>query len=149
MAQETKGSYPRSIPFIIGNEAAERFNYYGIRSIMSTFLAATFFSHLANELADAKANEIAHTFVTISYFTPLIGGLVADWFFGKYKVILYLSIVYTIGSLCLSLLNQDLTYFFIALMLIAMGAGGVKSCVSANVGDQFDSSNEHLMSKVY
>jgi proton-dependent oligopeptide transporter, POT family len=147
--EDKKGTYPKSVPYIIGNEAAERFNYYGIRAIMTTFLAATFFSNLPKEISDAKANEIAHTFVTVSYFTPLIGGLVADWFFGKYKVILYLSIVYAIGSLSLSIFYSDLSYFFMALMLIAIGAGGVKSCVSANVGDQFDKSNEHLLSKVY
>ncbi len=148
-----KGTFPKSIPYIIGNEAAERFNYYGIRAILSTFLVAQFFNVTKDpaltKVAEAKSNEISHLFVTLSYFMPIIGGLIADWFFGKYKTILYLSIVYCIGCLFIALNINDLSLFQMGLFIIACGAGGIKSCVSANVGDQFDKSNQHLMSKVY
>lgn len=82
----TKGKMPRSVPFIIGNEAAERFSFYGIRSIMSTFLVAQFFNPTNNpslqNLAEARSNELVHLFVTFAYFMPLVGGILADWFFG-------------------------------------------------------------------
>jgi len=145
--------YPAAIPYIIGNEAAERFSFYGMRSILSVFLVAQFFNPTGNAaleaVAEAKSNEQVHLFVSLAYFTPMIGALLADWFFGKYKVILYVSIVYCIGHLFLSMFDKDLTWFGYGLTLIAIGAGGIKSCVSANMGDQFDKSNEHLMSKVY
>ena len=55
-----KGKMPKSVPYIIGNEAAERFSFYGIRSIMSTFLVAQFFNPAANpalqNMAEARAN---------------------------------------------------------------------------------------------
>jgi POT family proton-dependent oligopeptide transporter len=148
-----KTSIPKSIPYIIGNEAAERFSFYGIRSIMTTFLVIQFFNPLKNPLlqnvAEAKSNELTHWFVTLAYFMPLVGGIIADWFFGKYKVILYISVVYALGNLIMAVSTHNLTLFATGLIVIAIAAGGIKSCVSANVGDQFDKTNQHLMSKVY
>ncbi|MDE3253754.1 MAG: MFS transporter [Bacteroidota bacterium] len=148
-----KSGMPKAVPYIIGNEAAERFSFYGLRSIMSTFLVAQFFNPAMNpalqNVAEAKSNEMVHLFVTLAYFAPLVGGILADWFFGKYKVILYISLVYAIGNLVLALSTHNLTFFTIGLVVIAAAAGGIKSCVSANVGDQFDKTNEHLLSKIY
>jgi POT family proton-dependent oligopeptide transporter len=149
----TEAKYPKSVPYIIGNEAAERFSFYGMRSILATFLVAQFFNPTLNpalqNIAEAKANESTHFFVTLAYTMPFIGGLVADWFTGKYKIILYISILYCFGHLCLALFDTNLDGFTIGLVLIAVGAGGIKSCVSANVGDQFDKTNQVLLSKVY
>ena len=98
-----KSRFPKSVPYIIGNEAAERFSYYGLRSILVTFLVAQFYNPTLNPalttVAEARANESTHFFVALSYFMPLVGGIMADWFFGKYKVILWLSIVYCLGNL--------------------------------------------------
>ncbi len=146
---------PSAIPYIIGNEAAERFNYYGLRAILVTFMVAQFYNHSGSEdpaivqAAEATANAKTHDFVAMSYLLPLFGGMAADWFWGKYKTILYLSIVYAIGNLLLALSVNNETIFTSALMLIALGAGGIKPCVSANVGDQFTESNQHLMSKAF
>lgn len=148
-----KSRYPKSVPFIIGNEAAERFSYYGLRSILVTFLVAQFYNpgHIAalTTEAEAHANESTHFFVALSYTMPLVGGIMADWFFGKYKVILYISIVYCLGNFFTSSFTNNLSLFTTGLVLIAIGAGGIKSCVSANVGDQFDKTNQDLLSKVY
>jgi proton-dependent oligopeptide transporter, POT family len=145
--------YPSAIPYIIANEAAERFSFYGMRSILPIFLVAQFFNPSGNPalqaVAEAKSNEQTHLFVSLAYFTPMIGAILADWFFGKYKVILYVSIIYCIGHLFLAKFDTDLTWFGYGLTLIAIGAGGIKSCVSANMGDQFNKTNEHLMSKVF
>ena len=145
--------YPAAIPYIIGNEAAERFSFYGMRAILPIFLVAQFFNPTGNPalqtIAEAKSNEQVHIFVALAYATPMLGAALADWFFGKYKIILYVSIIYCFGHLFLAMYDEDLTWFGYGLTLIAIGAGGIKSCVSANVGDQFDKSNEHLMSKIY
>lgn len=153
MTEVKSNKFPKSVPYIIGNEAAERFSFYGMRSILATFLVAQFFNPTFNPalqtMANAQANESVHTFVSIAYVMPVLGAILADWFFGKYKVILYVSIIYCFGHLVLSVYDTDLEYFKYGLLLVAMGAGGIKSCVSANVGDQFTASNQHLMSKVY
>ena len=88
------------------------------------------------------------TFVTAVYFTPLLGSFLADAFWGKYKTIIYLSIVYCLGHLSLAL-NETRTGLIIGLSLIALGAGGIKGCVSAHVGDQFGRENSGLLEKVY
>jgi proton-dependent oligopeptide transporter, POT family len=148
-----KSRFPRAVPFIIGNEAAERFSFYGMRSILVTFLVAQFYNPTGDKamttIAEAHANESTHFFVTLAYALPFVGGLVADWFTGKYRIILMLSLVYCMGHLFLSLFDTNLNGFISGLVLVAIGAGGIKSCVSANVGDQFDASNQDLLSKVY
>lgn len=149
-----KGKFPSAIPYIIGNEFAERFNYYGMRAILATFLVHTFFLNQTggNETtARALANEQVHFFITLNYFMPFIGGLVADWFWGKYRTILTLSIVYCAGSMLLAYASgvPSLGLVTAGLWLIASGSGGIKPCVSANVGDQFDSSNQHLIPKAF
>ncbi len=148
---------PSAIPYIIGNEAAERFNYYGLRAILTTFMVSQFFSakypaaagEEFSQAAVAAANGATHDFVAMSYLLPLFGGMLSDWFWGKYKTILYLSMVYVLGNIMLACTTTNETLFTSALMLIALGAGGIKPCVSANVGDQFDDTNSHLLSKAF
>jgi POT family proton-dependent oligopeptide transporter len=148
-----KTGMPRSIPYIIASEIAERFSFYGLRAIMVTYMAIAFFNpgkiaSLTVE-ADAKANQMSHMFVMLAYFMPLVGALLADCFFGKYRVILFVSIFYTIGHFILSIAGASYPIFATGLIVIACCAGGIKSNVSANMGDQFDKSNEHLISKAY
>ncbi len=146
---------PSAIPYIVGNEAAERFNYYGLRAILTTFMVAQFYNPTGStdpavmQAAEATANAKTHDFVAMSYLLPMFGGMVSDWFWGKYKTILYLSIVYVIGNITLAVSVNSEVVFTSALMLIALGAGGIKPCVSANVGDQFDETNQHLISKAF
>jgi POT family proton-dependent oligopeptide transporter len=151
---ETKeAKFPKAVPYIIGNEAAERFSYYGMRAILSTFLVAQFFNPTHNPalttVAEAKSNEQVHFFVALAYFMPIVGGILADSFFGKYYTILFVSILYTIGHVILSTSITNIDMFTLGLIVIAVGAGGIKASVAANVGDQFDKHNEQLMSKVY
>jgi len=143
------GNIPSGVPFIIGNEFAERFSFYGMRSIIAVFLVHQFFSHETSDVANAKANAINHAFSTLVYFTPLLGAILADWFFGKYRVILIGSLIYTVGHFLLSIFDTSLSGFVTGLIVIAFSAGAIKSCVSANVGDQFDHKNQHLMSSIY
>jgi proton-dependent oligopeptide transporter, POT family len=149
------GKFPASIFYIVGNEAAERFNYYGLRAILTTFMIAQFYNPTGStdpsvvQAAEATANAKTHDFVAMSYLLPMFGGMIADWFWGKYKTILWLSIVYALGSTMLALSVSTEVMFTSSLLLIAIGAGGIKPCVSANVGDQFDASNSHMLPKAF
>ncbi|MBI4348775.1 MAG: POT family MFS transporter [Elusimicrobia bacterium] len=141
-AQPRDDRYPPQIPFIIGNEACERFSYYGMRSILTVFMIQS----LLMATADSKATY--HLFVSACYLTPLLGGWISDRFWGKYKTILYLSLGYCIGHGILAV-NESKTGLFAGLFFIALGAGGIKPCVSSYVGDQFTSQNKHLVKKVF
>ncbi len=148
---EKADRYPRQISFIIGNEACERFSFYGMRNILTVFLIQYL---LASEIADPAARQgaaksVFHTFVMAVYFFPLLGGWLADRFFGKYRTILWVSVLYCLGHLCLALFDGWKAGFYAGLGLIALGSGGIKPCVSAFVGDQFDESNKHLVRGVF
>lgn len=141
---------PKGIPYIIGNEAAERFSYYGMRTILVVFMIQ-YLMGADGKLApmeELEANTRYHDFMTAVYFFPLIGALVSDLWLGKYRTILSLSIVYCLGHLALAL-DETRLGLSVGLTLIAIGAGGIKPCVSAHVGDQFGKGNHHLMTKVY
>ncbi len=145
--------FPRAVPFIIGNEVAERFSYYGMRAILPTFLVAQFFnpSHSAalTAGAEARANDFVHSFAALGYALPVLGALLADWVLGKYRVILWLSAFYCLGHALLAAYTEDLAGFRMGLIVIAIGMGGIKSSVTANLGDQFDQRNAHLLPKAY
>ena len=142
---------PRQIPFIIGNEACERFSFYGMRNILTVFLIDWLLrSNVAGQAErEGAAKAVFHLFVFGVYFTPLLGGFLADRFLGKYRTILYVSLLYCAGHACLALFSDDLRGFYLGLALIALGAGGIKPCVSALVGDQFTAENKHLVNKVF
>ncbi len=141
---------PRGIPFIIGNELAERFSFYGMRSILYLFMTTALVTHggAPDLMSEAKAKEWTHLFIAGVYFTPLVGALISDLWLGKYKTILVLSLVYCLGHLALAIDNTR-TGLVVGLTLIAMGAGGIKPCVSAHVGDQFARTNAPLLSKAF
>jgi POT family proton-dependent oligopeptide transporter len=141
---------PPGVPYIIGNEAAERFSFYGMRSILIIFMTQYIVTSAGapDHMSDAEARGNFHNFVFAVYFLPILGAILAEGFFGKYRTILWLSIVYCFGHFALAL-NDTRVGLIIGLGLIALGSGGIKPCVSANVGDQFGESNQHLLPKVF
>lgn len=140
---------PKHIWYIIGNEAAERFSYYGMRNILTVFLIG----HLLLDVPEAERSAVArsnfHIFAMGVYLFPLLGGYLADRFWGKYRTILWLSLLYCVGHACLAIFENNKAGFYGGLFLIALGAGGIKPCVSAFVGDQFTESNKHLTKKIF
>ena len=141
---------PAGIPYIVGNEAAERFSFYGMKAILAVFMT----EHLVNRSGDlavmsnTDAKFYLHSFVVAGYLFPLIGAILADWIFGKYRTILWLSIIYCLGHLSLAV-DETRLGLGIGLALIAVGTGAIKPCVSAHVGDQFGNENRHLLSRVF
>ncbi|NWV03291.1 S15A1 protein, partial [Ptilonorhynchus violaceus] len=152
--------FPLSIFFIVVNEFCERFSYYGMRAVLVLYFK--YFLHWDDNLATA----IYHTFVALCYLTPILGAIIADSWLGKFKTIVYLSIVYTIGQAVLSVGSiSDLTnnsqdspsnnlalhiaLSMIGLILIALGTGGIKPCVSAFGGDQFEDDQEEQRSTFF
>uniref|UniRef100_A0A8C3K044 Solute carrier family 15 member 1 n=1 Tax=Calidris pygmaea TaxID=425635 RepID=A0A8C3K044_9CHAR len=152
--------YPLSIFFIIINEFCERFSYYGMRAVLVLYFK--YFLQWDDNLSTA----IYHTFVALCYLTPILGALIADSWLGKFKTIVSLSIVYTIGQAIMSVSSiNDLTdqnrdgspdnipvhiaLSMIGLILIALGTGGIKPCVSAFGGDQFEEDQDKQRSRFF
>lgn len=138
---ETTG-WPPGVPYIVGNEACERFSFYGMRAILFVHLSSLYV--LAGEVqkrADDLATGDMHFFKASVYLVPMLGAVLADRFLGKYRVILGLSLVYCAGHAVLAVADDTLLGMYVGLGLIAVGSGGIKPCVSANVGDQFGTNN--------
>ena len=148
-APDPKTPIPPQIPFIIGNEGCERFSFYGMRNILTVFLVSSLLLHVPEADRAGAAKDVFHTFVIGVYFFPLLGGWLADRFWGKYQVIFWLSLLYCVGQLCLALFVDNRTGFYFGLALIALGSGGIKPCVSSFVGDQFDQTNKHRAKVVF
>ena len=156
-------SLPGGIPYIIGNEAAERFSFYGMKGILVVFMTSYLWvmsnDPNAQAMSDAAARADYHWFTGSVYITPFLGAILADAFLGKYLTIMLLSIVYCIGHGMLALMGAQLPgvegqlsagwFLFLGLAIIAIGSGGIKPCVSAHVGDQFGESNGFWLSKVF
>ncbi len=141
---------PKGIPYIVGNEAAERFSFYGMSAIYTIFAAKYLLSRdgLPAPMSELDARNAYHSFTSAVYFFPILGALVSDGLLGKYRTILSFSIIYCFGHLALAIDDTRLG-LFIGSALIALGAGGIKPCVSAHVGDQFGATNQHMLPRVF
>jgi len=135
--------FPPQIKFIVGNEACERFSYYGLAGILVNYMAKQL------GMGDSHATEVYHLFGTAVYFLPLVGGWLADRWLGRYWTILSISLFYCLGHGTLFLFGDTRAGVYAGLTLIAIGAGGIKPNVSAFVGDQFRPDQEHLLTKVF
>lgn len=133
---------PAGIPYIISNEFAERFCFYGINAILVQYMID--FLHFG----DAKAASWQAMFKSAAYFFPLLGAIVSDVFLAKFRTIISFSIVYIAGCTILALGTGE-NMMIVGLLLMAFGTGGIKPCVSTNVGDQFTAQNAHLIERAF
>jgi POT family proton-dependent oligopeptide transporter len=146
--------WPPQIKFIVGNEACERFSYYGMKGILAGYMTGAILKGGLN-MSDDRATTIFHLFVFANYFTPLLGAWLSDKLFGRYGTILWVSLFYCAGHGVLAMsdwfptVEAKFNLLCIGLTLIAFGAGGIKPCVSAFMGDQFKPDQDHLMQKAY
>jgi len=141
---------PGGIPYIIINDVAERFSFYGIRAILVLFMTQYLMSGdgVLATYSKEDATSFFHLFVSTAYFLPILGAILADALFGKYRTIILLSLVYCAGHFAL-FMDDTRVGLFLGLTLIAVGSGGIKPSVASHVGDQFGNNNQHLLSRAY
>jgi POT family proton-dependent oligopeptide transporter len=133
---------PSGIPYIIANEFAERFCYYGINSILAIYLVQSM------HFGEAQSTTWVSLFKSGAYFFPLLGAVISDVFWGKFRTVITFSFAYSAGCVILAL-ARDPQMIAIGLFMVAFGTGGIKPCVSTNVGDQFTSANQHLIQRAF
>ncbi len=141
---------PAGIPCILTTEASERFAFYGMSSILIVFMTKNLMgpNGALSVMTDESAKAWFHWFTSAAYFMPLIGAVISDFWLGKFKTIVLFSMLYTVGFIVLACDHTRMGLMG-GLVLIAMASGIIKPCLSANVGDQFGSSNKNLIEKVY
>ena len=114
-------------------EACERYAYYSLRAVLTLYLKNVLL------FSATSATSVSLYSQALAYFMPALGGYIADTYWGKFTTILRLSAIYILGSstLALTTLGPYTWGCYLGLLLIAIGTGGIKPCVSAFGADQF------------
>lgn len=137
---ENKGSrHPRGLWVLFGTEMWERFNFYGMRALLTLFMVNSLL------IKEADAAIIYGGFLALCYLTPLLGGFIADKYIGNRNAILVGGSLMAIGQLLLffsaSTFSSDLvsakTLMWLALFIIIFGNGFFKPNISSMVGSLY------------
>lgn len=125
---------------ILTNEATERFAAYGLRALLVLYLKS------ALKLPESTSIAIYSGFIALCYFSPLLGGYLADTVLGKWLTIIVFNGIYIVGALVLgaTAFTPEQVGAFVGLFLIAVGTGGIKPNVSAFGAEQIDKKNKGL-----
>ncbi|CAB3400131.1 unnamed protein product [Caenorhabditis bovis] len=139
--------WPKTTLCIVSNEFCERFSYYGMRTVLTFYLLNVL------QFSEGGSTIFFNGFTVLCYTTPLLGSIIADGYIGKFWTIFSVSILYAIGQVILafaSIRNYQSSIHpwldMIGLLVIAFGTGGIKPCVSAFGGDQFELGQERMLS---
>ncbi|KAI9294550.1 PTR2-domain-containing protein [Neoconidiobolus thromboides FSU 785] len=145
--------FPKAIYFIVPNELCERFCYYGIKNLLNKYLQTAY------GYPEYYAKAQVSLFNALVYLFPFVGAAISDSFLGKYHTIVYMSFIYLIGNALLAtfsingLVGEFGSYpfwsYIVPSLLIAIGAGGIKPCVSSHGGDQFLPTQAPLLDKFF
>ncbi|KAG9067241.1 hypothetical protein KI688_012023 [Linnemannia hyalina] len=128
---------PKAIYFILPNEFGERFCYYGVQPNLNKYF------QLVSGMDKTQAKVYSTAFTMLAYFFPLIGAALSDSFLGKWWTIISFSAVYLIGMIMVTVfaipgvIPKSNFLTFLPMLVIALGTGGIKPCVSAHGGDQY------------
>ncbi|PKI61949.1 hypothetical protein CRG98_017675 [Punica granatum] len=154
-----------TMPFIFANEVCDKLAVVGFNANMISYLTIQLHMPLT------KAANTLTNFGGTSSLTPLIGAFFADAYAGRFWTITIASLIYVIGMTCLTLsasLPQlrpppcqsdhhpcqeantgQLSILYVALLLGAVGSGGIRPCVVAFGADQFDESDPRQSTKIW
>ena len=136
---QAKTGHPKGLWVLFGTEMWERFNFYGMRAILTLFLVNSLM------MKEEDASLIYGGFLGLCYLTPMLGGFIADRFFGNRNCILLGGLMMAIGQFLLffsaSVFGTNLplanTLMWSALGIIIFGNGFFKPNISSMVGSLY------------
>jgi POT family proton-dependent oligopeptide transporter len=126
---EVPNTHPKGLYFIFWGEFAERSSYYGMRAILFLYLTKVI------HFSDTFATPVYSGFKMACYFLPLLGGIIADRWLGRYWTIVAFSVPYILGHFVLGVPNE--LALFAALALLAGGSGVIKPNISPLLGETY------------
>jgi len=136
---EVKIKHPKALYLLFFTEMWERFSYYGMRGILILYLTKSFIEGGLG-INVQTASLIYGFFTGFVYFTPLIGGWLADKFIGQRKAITIGGITMMVGQFVLFSINTQ-TGLFLGLFLLIIGNGFFKPNISTLVGRLYESND--------
>uniref|UniRef100_A0A8D0GGM1 Solute carrier family 15 member 1 n=1 Tax=Sphenodon punctatus TaxID=8508 RepID=A0A8D0GGM1_SPHPU len=164
MKEQAWGGGPPHPPYLLFFALTE-YSFSNCHFILLVAVLVLYF-HFFLRWDDTLSTIVYHTFVAVCYMTPVLGAVIADSWLGKFKTIISLSIVYTVGQVIMAIssindltdANRDgtpdnfavhISLSLIGLLLIALGTGGIKPCVAAFGGDQFEEHQEKQRNRFF
>lgn len=152
LAQEVpQKGHPKGLWVLFGTEMWERFNFYGMRALLSLFLAEALL------MGESESSIIYGGFLGLCYLTPMLGGYISDKYLGNRNCILLGGTVMGIGQLLLFFSgtlyadNLDLakTVMWIALIAIIFGNGFFKPNISSMVGSLYPKEQKNKLDSAF
>jgi proton-dependent oligopeptide transporter, POT family len=134
-AQGTIFGHPKGLYLLFFTEMWERFSYYGMRGILMLYMTKLWIENGLN-IPESSASLIYGFFTGFVYFTPIIGGWIADRFIGQRKAITIGGITMFFGQLVLFAMNSHVG-LAIGLFLLILGNGLFKPNISTMVGQMY------------
>ena len=151
-AQTGSKHHPKGLFLLFVTEMAERFSYYGMRALLTLYLVAAFFD-------SSMSSQIYGSYTGLVYLTPLLGGYIADRYWGNRRSIIVGGLIMALGQFCMFLSacfvkqsifeeggqimgNVDnsvsLMFLFTGLVALILGNGFFKPNISTMVGDLYE-----------
>ena len=129
--------HPKGLYVLFTAEMWERFSYYGMRALLVlTLVAATEAANPGFGMSDADALSLYGIYTGLVYFTPLLGGWLADNYLGQRRSILFGGILMATAQFTLfAATPHSLELFYVGLGLLIAGNGLFKPNIATIVGD--------------
>lgn len=155
--------HPRGLWVLAFTELWERFSYYGMMALLALYMtkqllqpghaekvwglaALRHFFEFRGPMSDiAFTSLVFGWYGGLVYFTPILGGLVADRWLGTRRTVTLGAVLMAAGHLAMSL---DQT-FLIALLMLILGSGCLKGNITTQVGALYPAEAESLRQRGY
>lgn len=135
-------SHPKALFILFFAEMWERFSYYGMRALLTLYMAKVMFRHLGEQGADIKSVAVYGSYTALVYLFPVLGGMIADKFFGFRKAIVTGGILMMLGHFSLAMeglfFEGNEMLFYLSLSLIIVGNGYFKPNISSFLGKFYE-----------
>jgi proton-dependent oligopeptide transporter, POT family len=151
MIVDNAKKHPKGLWVLFGTEMWERFNFYGMRAILTLYMVNSLM------MSEERASLIYGAFLGLCYLTPMLGGFVADRFFGNRNCIMLGGLLMAIGQLLLftsaSVFGDNLelanNLLWVALGIIIFGNGFFKPNISSMVGSLYPKQDKNKLDTAF
>ncbi|CCG52296.1 Probable proton-dependent di-tripeptide transporter [Flavobacterium indicum GPTSA100-9 = DSM 17447] len=146
-----KQGHPKGLWVLFGTEMWERFNFYGMRAILTLFMVNSLL------IKEADAAIIYGGFLALCYLTPLLGGFISDKYIGNRYSIMLGGTLMAVGQFLLfisastfdSSIDSSKMFMWIALFIIIFGNGFFKPNISSMVGSLYPKQDKDKLDSAF
>ncbi|XZF14592.1 peptide MFS transporter [Chitinophagaceae bacterium MMS25-I14] len=148
---KVQGGHPKGLWVLFGTEMWERFNFYGMRALLTLFMVNSLL------IKEGDASLIYGGFLALCYLTPMLGGFIADRFLGNRNCIMIGGLMMACGQLMLfasasvfdSSIPSATTLMWFGMGVIIFGNGFFKPNISSMVGSLYPKEEKNKLDKAF